>query len=113
MHELGIAQDIKEIVLKKKEELNLKKISKITIKVGVASYIEKDFLIHSLKDHAFKNTILEKTEIVILDEKIRLKCKTCGYETEELEKSECPRCKNAEFDIVGGNTIYVESIEGE
>jgi Zn finger protein HypA/HybF involved in hydrogenase expression len=56
MHELGIAKDLLDIVLIKAKKNHLKKITKISLMLGEASSIEKDFLKHSLVDHLLSGT---------------------------------------------------------
>ena len=78
MHELGVAQDLFEIVLNEANKNSIKKVSKIIIKIGEASGIDIDFLKHSFNDHLLPGTIAEKAALEIIKEPVKVKCKDCG-----------------------------------
>ena len=116
MHEHGMAKDLFSIILSK----TTKKITKITIKIGDGSGVDRDFLKHSFTDHLFPGTIAENAELILLKEPISLECKHCGTKisTEDYESGNtnnpelhCLRCKNTVFDLSSGLNVYVDSIE--
>jgi len=111
MHELGMAHELFEVITQNAEKNGLTKISKITIKLGKASGIEKDFLRHSLVEHIFPGTIAENAELVFIPEGIILKCRNCGQTVTDETSSKCPNCGKEQFDIVSGKDVFVESIE--
>lgn len=115
MHELGIAKELFCIIMKKAKENSLKKISKIRIKLGIASGIDADLLKHSFHDHLFKGTMAEGAEIEIMVEPIVLECKECKKKI-DAEKNKppikCPYCSGF-LQILSGKDVYVESIESD
>jgi hydrogenase nickel incorporation protein HypA/HybF len=114
MHELGIAKDLLDIVLIKAKENHLKKITKISVKIGEASGIEEDFLRHSLVDHLLSGTIASGCHIEISKEDVKAKCKKCSDEFLPKEMIfDCPSCQSKEIEILSGKDVYVASIEGE
>ncbi len=114
MHELGIAHDLFDILNKKAKENNLKKITKVRIKVGVASGVEKDFLRHSFVDHIFPNTIAEAAVLEITDDPIEVVCKDCKKKIEQQHfVINCPHCGSYNIEINSGDRVFIESIEGE
>jgi len=114
MHELGIAKDMFAIALQKAKENNLKKITKINIKIGEASGIDEDFLKHSFVDHLLPGTIAGKCRLSISKEKVRARCTGCSsfFSPEQMALS-CPSCQSKEIEIVAGKEVYITSIEGE
>ncbi|MFN3967231.1 MAG: hydrogenase maturation nickel metallochaperone HypA, partial [Endomicrobiia bacterium] len=78
MHELGIAKDLFELVKKYTEENSLSKVTKIVIKIGAASGIDKNFLRHSFVDHILPGTFAENSAIEFDLEPVKLKCKKCN-----------------------------------
>ncbi len=114
MHELGLAQDFWEVIKQKAKENNLKKIEKITLRVGTASGIEEDFLRHSFVDHIFPGTIAEGAELEIIDEPVKARCKSCGKDITSAEEFAlgCPFCGSPDIEISAGKDIYLEYIEG-
>ena len=125
MHELGIAKDLFDIVLEKARENNLKKVTKISIKLGEAAGIETDFLRHSFVDHIIPRSIANNCELEISIEKVKAKCKRCSTEFSPEDMVfhphtnrvgvgvNCPSCKNKEIEITSGKDVYVAFIEGE
>jgi len=114
MHELGIAKDLLDIVLLKAKENNLKKITKISLMLGVASGIEEDFLRHSLIDHLLSGTIASGCCLEIMKEKVKVKCKKCSVEFSPEETNlSCPSCQSKDIEIISGKDVYIASIEGE
>ena len=115
MHELGIAQDLFAIVKEKAKENNLKKVTKISIKVGVTSGIKKDFLKHSLVDHIFPKTIAQGARLELIEELPAARCKDCGkaIDAQSMPTLNCPTCGSFKIEITKGKDVYLESIEGD
>jgi len=111
MHELGIATDLFKIVEQYAKKNSLKKVTKITIKLGAASGIEKDFLEHSLKDHVMVGTFAEGSKLNFKIEKVKFECRDCGKEIKDGD--ECPYCRGKRIKVTAGEDVYVESIEGK
>ncbi len=114
MHELGIAQDLFKIVKEKAVENNLERITKVRIKLGVASGIEEDFLRHSCLDHIFPGTIAEDAVLEIIMEPVEARCRDCGNEIDTRDEFtlSCPSCSSLNTEITKGKDVYLESIEG-
>jgi len=115
MHELGEAQDLFEVIKKEARKNGLKKVSKITIRVGEASGIKIDFLRHSFPDHILpQNRIVKEAEVDFIPETIKLKCRDCKREVVEARFNPlCPFCQSGNLEIIAGKDTYIESIEGE
>lgn len=115
MHELSIAQDLFKIVREKAMANNLKRITKIRIKVGAASGIEEDLLMHSFIDHIFPGTIAEGAVLEFIKEPVEAKCKNCGglLNTHQNFGTTCPTCGSFDIEILRGKDIYLESMEGD
>lgn len=114
MHELGIAKDLIDIVLLKAKENNLKKITKISVKIGEAADIEEDFLKHSMLEHLLSDTVAEGCHLEISKEDLKAKCKKCSARFLPTKMIfDCPICHSKEIEILSGKDVYVSSIEGE
>ncbi len=114
MHELGIARDLFMIVEKKARENNLKKVTKVRIKLGIASGIKEDFLRHSFIDHIFPETIARGAELEIIKEGAEARCRGCGkdIDTQAEFRMNCPACGSFDVEISRGNDTCLEEIEG-
>lgn len=116
MHELSIAKELFEVIQNTVKDKSLRQVSKIVIKLGVASGFEESFLRHSLVEHLFSGTILEKAELEIVSIPISVKCQDCKTvfdSADSLSGLNCSVCKGMNLDIISGKEVYVESIEGE
>lgn len=109
MHEHSLAKNLAYIIFSKLNENKNLKPKKITIVIGKASGIEKDFLEHSLKEHIFKGTPCEEADLVFNFESPKLRCKNCDSEFSEII-IRC-RCGSDDFEIVSGKDVYVSEIE--
>ena len=115
MHELGIARDLFKIIKEKARENNLKRVTKIRIKLGIAAGIEEDFLTHSFVDHILPGTIAAGAVLELIKEDIEAKCKNCGKEigTQDEFAMKCPACNSPNIEIMKGKNVYLEKIEGD
>jgi len=116
MHEHGIARDLWQTVLQNAKDNGIKKITKLTIVLGEASGIEKDFLNHSFVDHIFKEEEIAKDAVIEFEfETLSAKCNACGAKiaAKDMEKLVCPHCGSTNISVTGGRDTYVKSIEGE
>lgn len=114
MHELGIAKDLFAKVRAKAKENKLKRITRIKIKLGEASAVEKEFLRHSFIDHILPGSIAEGAALEIAKEEVKARCETCDKSISVQEAGlSCPHCGGRELEIISGKDVYVESIEGK
>ncbi len=136
MHEWALADGVVSTALKTAEKEGLKKIGKITIKMGELQQIDIEIFKFALKEIMQpQNTLLKDTEIEIKTEKAFLRCRNCGHEwafgdaMKKLDEDEaesihfmpeiahvyirCPRCKSPDFEVVKGRGVWIDSIEGE
>ncbi|MCX7956575.1 MAG: hydrogenase maturation nickel metallochaperone HypA [Endomicrobia bacterium] len=108
MHELALARSLAEEIFKYTEE-NKKGPKQITIVIGKASGVEKEFLEHSLRDHIFKGTKFENVKFEFLYEMPKIKCKVCSREFKDVV-IKC-ECGGDNFEIVSGKDVYIKEIE--
>ena len=113
MHELGVIQNIFQILEDVAAENRLITITKVRLKVGQLQQIVPDMLSFAFETVA-KGTKAEgaslETEIV----PIRMQCRTCHTEFVVAEHTYiCPQCSGTSLDTLQGTEIVLESIEGE
>lgn len=114
MHEIGIARDLFYIIKENAKANNLTRVREVKIKLGVASGIEEDLLVHSFVDHIFPGSIADGAKLEIVKESVRVGCKGCGSEIDVQDDPvmNCPTCGNFEIEIMQGKDVYVEEIRG-
>lgn len=130
MHEFGLAEGIISTALKTAEKEGLKEITKIKIKIGELQIIDTNTFEFALKKIIQpENAILSKAKIELEKENAILKCKTCQHEwsfqnaiekldthTHEEEPHRyitCTKCKSSDIEVLKGNRIWIDFIEGE
>jgi len=113
MHEYGIVQSLIESCEENARANDAKKVTKVTIKVGVMSGVEPHLLEEAF--NTFKeDTICHGCEFVMNIQKVKVRCNTCNVEN-ELEKNEyiCPSCQSAELSVIDGEDMFLMQLEME
>lgn len=123
MHEIGLAEEIFKTIEELAKKNNLKKVTKIRIKLGEQAGVEEELLEHSLIDHRFPGTPLTSgAELEIIKEKVRFRCPECNQEYEDIQGmnrsgsyqvAKCSSCGNEKLEIIAGTEVYLDHLEGE
>jgi len=136
MHEYALAEGIISTAVKTAVKEGLKQITAIKVKIGELQQIDSEIFNFVIKEIIKnENLIMKNANIIIEQEKAFFKCRVCGNEwsfseinnrlnENELESVhfvpevshtyiKCPKCKSPDFDVVKGNRVWIDSIEGE
>lgn len=115
MHEIGVAKEIFKAIKELAEKNNLKKITKIRIRVGEQSGVVEELLKHSLCDHLFPGTIAAEAELEIVKELLHFRCQNCGKEfnLSGSEIAKCDSCGSENVETISGTDVYLDHLEGE
>lgn len=113
MHEVSIMESVIKIVLENAEENNMKRVSKITLKIGELSGVMSDALNFAFSCLS-KDTITEGADFVIEKVEAMAICDECNIEfkIDHFNKL-CPNCKKFSSHIISGYELYVNTIEGD
>lgn len=112
MHELKLIQHVLEIIEQEAQKNRLSRINKIVLKIGKLRQYIPDYL-KSAFQTLTKETLARSAEIIIEEIAISAKCKKCDAIFAVHEQHYvCPFCQNAFCDIITGNEIILETIEG-
>ncbi|USK52122.1 hydrogenase maturation nickel metallochaperone HypA [Bacillus sp. CMF12] len=115
MHEMSLMADILYIVEADAIERGFVKINRISVIVGELSNVLPDALelAFSFFQKQEDNLISEKTELKIIREVAKARCKECGKEfTPDYRIALCPHCNQINTEIISGESFQVESYEG-
>ncbi len=108
MHELSVVQSMMKVVEKHAKN---KEVAKVVVKIGKMSGIEPYFLKESF-DFFKENTICKNAELEIIECEIKIKCDSCGAESEiEDFDFSCPECGSLKTKIISGEEMHIEYIE--
>lgn len=113
MHEMSLMSGMFEIAADALNGLPVKKVNNVTLSVGVLSNALPDALEYAFFSLAEK-TIFEGAKLIINKTGFTVKCHDCGSEFSACEfPIICPTCLMSNYAIVGGDEVYIESIDYE
>ncbi|MCW8996684.1 MAG: hydrogenase maturation nickel metallochaperone HypA [Psychromonas sp.] len=113
MHELSIAENIIEMIEEHAVTHKFKKVTKITLEIGVLAGIEKSALFFCF-DVAAKNSPAEEAELVIIDKLAQGVCLHCQQQiSASCWYEPCPYCGQIGIDISEGQQLIIKSLEVE
>lgn len=113
MHEYSVVQALLNQCEEVARQNDASRISKVICKIGVMSGIE----IHLLRvafDTFKEGTMCEDAQLVIDEQKLKLRCRDCGdgYEIDEIIYK-CRSCDSLSMDVIEGEDMYLISLEME
>jgi hydrogenase nickel incorporation protein HypA/HybF len=113
MHEVSIVTDMVNIIKENAELHNLKRITKVLMKIGEMTCVEESsirFAFEAItRDTAAEGAVLEIEKV-----KATAKCPNCGniYEVSYFNKL-CTNCGSYSSEIITGYELSLEHLEGE
>lgn len=113
MHEVSIAEQIKDVVIQKLKEHNCKKVKSINLLIGEMTSIVPDALKFAF-DVVSKKTPMENASLRIKILKTKAKCRICSSEFIIRDYAFiCPKCDAADIEIKQGREMVIQTIEME
>lgn len=113
MHELSIAESLVELIEEHAVTHNFKKVTKITLEIGVLAGIEKSALFFCF-DTATQNTIAEGAKLEIQEKLAKGTCQNCHQlVTPSGWYEPCPHCGEMAIKISEGQQMCIKSLEVE
>ena len=112
MHEMGLVQNIVDIVLKTAEQNDIAKVLRVNIRAGQLRAIVPEQLQFCFQILSKDSPILEGTELVVEMLSVKGKCKSCEHEfSVEEYRFVCPKCEHEDIDVLQGMELLVSNIE--
>ena len=110
MHELALADAVLQIA---REHARDRRVTSVAVKVGRLRQVVPGALEFSFELLA-EGTNVEGASLEIEHVPVRLECNGCGSTTEAAGfPLACERCGGLDVEVVGGDELYVDSIELE
>jgi len=110
VHELGIAGEILNVVLSEAAKHEAKKVTAVTVRVGVLRGIVPENL-RFLFEGLAGGTIAFGAPLVIEEEPVVIECVKCGASEAGAMTWECPLCNAPEIVAKGGDSLRIVSVE--
>ncbi len=111
MHEMGLAQNILDIVLRTAAANGARRVVRVKLRAGQLRAIVPEQLRFCFEFVA-KDSLAEGAELAVQVVPIRSRCRGCAAEFEvEAFRVVCPGCGGGDLDILQGKELLVENIE--
>ncbi|MBN1350437.1 hydrogenase maturation nickel metallochaperone HypA [candidate division KSB1 bacterium] len=113
MHELSLIANIIDIVREEMPRHNLKKIQRITLRIGEMRQVVPEAL-HFGFECLSKDTPLEGAELKIENVPLTGFCNQCNKKSAITDWFQaCPVCQTGALEIVSGKELEIAEFEGE
>jgi len=110
MHELAVCQQLLLQVDQIAKEKNARLVESITLRLGPLSGVEAHLLTQAFP-LAAAGSIAEDAELIIESLPIRVRCQTCGAETDALpNKLVCGACGDYHTQLISGDEMLLASL---
>jgi hydrogenase nickel incorporation protein HypA/HybF len=113
MHELSLAEAIVGTIKNLCAQSAWLRVRRIVLKIGRMRQVDPELLVFAL-GVAGKGTVMEETDVSVMELPIVFKCKTCGQKSEgESMVFACSYCRSTNVDVISGMELEIESMEVE
>ena len=113
MHELAVCQGLLRQVEAIAREHGADRVTRIVVRIGPLSGVEPDLLAGAFP-LAAGDTRAAAAELIIERLPVRVRCNTCGAETEAPpNRLLCGACGHGHTQLVGGDEMLLASVELE
>ncbi len=113
MHELSIIQSLFETLEAQARQHGAPRVTRVCLSVGPLSGAVPELLSEAFEMYK-QGTLAERAEIEIVVPPVRVKCRSCGMESEPREFAlKCPDCGSIEVSICSGTELFLDKIEME
>lgn len=113
MHEVAIAEEIRDIVLEKLKKHKASKVRQIKLLIGELTTIVPEALKFAL-EIVSENTAMQGAKIQIKTLKTKVKCLKCEkeFKTSDFDYT-CRICKSQNVKIIEGKEMIIKTIDME
>jgi hydrogenase nickel incorporation protein HypA/HybF len=113
MHEISLMQSLISTVSQVLENRNIKRVNRVTLSVGKLSNVLPDALSFAFETMT-QDGIMKGAELEMEFLPAVARCGTCGHEYQaDGFPIVCPVCAGRDFTIIGGEEVYIQSIDCE
>ena len=113
MHEMSVTMSLLDLVLGEATKAGASKIVGVSIVLGemtgiIDSFVQANFELIS------QDTLAEGAELTFENIPRKARCRNCDHVFQPTDfQWNCPKCQSLEIEMIGGNELYVKSIEVE
>ena len=111
MHEFALTKSMLQLVLAEADKVGARKVGRINLVIGeLSGFVDRS--VETYFDSMSKGTIAEQAQLCFRTVPTTGRCRDCDktFGLKELNWT-CPHCQVNNIQLVGGNELFVESIE--
>ena len=113
MHEASLVAGLLRIVVEEAEKYNVKRVTKITLELGLLACVE-DQTLKACFELLAENTVAEQAVLDIRIQDLACTCDNCAKQFFLCKKAfMCPYCTSEKISFSGGHGLSIQSIEVE
>lgn len=113
MHELAICQALIEQVERVARENSARSVVEVVVAIGPLAGVESKLLEHAYP-LAAAGTIAEHARLVVQSVPLRVRCRSCGVESEAApNRLLCGTCQDWHVDVTSGDELLLQRVEIE
>ena len=111
MHEFALTKSMLELVLAEANKAGAKRVGRINLVIGeLSGFVDR--CVDTYFDSMSKGTIAEHAQLCFKTVPTTGRCRDCKEQLTLKETNwTCPACKSNNIQLIGGNELFVESIE--
>ena len=111
MHEFAVCQDMLQQIEAIASEQQATAVDMVTVRIGPLSGIEAHLLTQAFP-LAAAGTVADKAELIVEALPIKVKCQSCGAETEaKPNRLVCGQCGDYHTQLLSGDEMLLASLE--
>ncbi len=113
MHEQSIVENLLAVVLEHAEKAHAARVRRVFVVVGDLSGVVEESVTFYF-NFLSQNTLAAGADLFFMHIPAQVRCRNCDtiFSPEKLNYH-CPSCNEEKIEIVGGNELYIESLEVE
>ena len=110
MHEMSIAVPLVQQLQAIVREHQADRVEAISVSAGEMRQVVPELLVSAF-EMASKGTCAEDAKLEVTIVPINARCRVCGTEFgAAIDEFACPRCNQADVEIIEGNEIIIQSV---
>ena len=114
MHEMALARDVVETVVKAAQDAGAKEVRRVYMTIGSGRDVVNN-LFEGLFQYLARDTTAEKAELAVTRVPFRVLCRRSGtpypLDLFDSETWACPACAQKDFDLSSGMEFTIDRIE--
>ncbi len=113
MHELSLMEGVMDIAKQAADENEIKKITKIHLKVGIMTMAYPDAMQAAFETLSSNHDLFSDAVLQIEEVSLQASCRSCDESfAPDNYQFVCPFCSSPDVQINGGQELFIDFIDG-